>query len=296
MSRTNQITLWLITLIFSLLTAACATAASQNQTTYAQEAIGAQVGDLQTTTLSSATSNDRSAAAAALLASIVRLEIHGAGISHGTVMNGRFLVTHNHFPFDMTAISPSYPADFSAFSLYRTDGSPLIDKSPLTNLNVVIAEAEMLVLDFGTFGDQGFFDFLGIPSAQFSEAAGLTAGMEVAQLNWNEETAWIEWVTVRMVDKQNGIPALILDSALTAGASGGGLFWNGWHIGNNWSNNVVKDEATGEVVDTYSVAAPNSDFFRSPVLVQATSTADLETEFPATAEEMEEVVFERGGG
>lgn len=265
MSRKNQQLFWITVLALSLLTIACRpTHAVVSQQPISQEVISAPAAAPQPAAATEA-SVDRSAEAQQILASTVRLEIHGAGISHGTVLNGRYLVTHNHFPFDMTGISDTYPADFNAFSLYRSDGSPLIDTSRLTNLTVVLAEKEMLVLDFGTFGDQGFFDFLGIPSAEFRTGAGLAAGMEVAQLNWNETTAWIEWVLVRSVTNIDGVPVLVLENTLTAGASGGGIFWSGRHVGNNWSTSIVVD-GNDQVIDAYSVSALNIDFARTALL------------------------------
>ncbi|MDJ0756587.1 MAG: hypothetical protein QNJ45_23840 [Ardenticatenaceae bacterium] len=199
-------------------------------------------------------SETQAKAAAALLASTVRLEIDGAGISHGTVMNGRYLVTHNHFSSNMTA----YPAEGRVFSLYRTDGRPLINHSPLTKIAVVAEDQKMLVLDFGEFEGQGYFDLLGVPSAAFDTSTQLAAGAEVAQLNWDGYVAHIDWIIVREVREERGVAILVLDNALQPGASGGGIFYGGRHIANNWSTNHIEEVFSGEVVDAYSVAMLNS--------------------------------------
>jgi hypothetical protein len=53
-------------------------------------------------------------------------------------------------------------------------------------------------------------------------------------------------------------PRLEVNSFVHFGSSGGGTFWNGQHIGNNWARNIEEDPDTGEITRRYSVVALNS--------------------------------------
>ncbi len=45
---------------------------------------------------------------------------------------------------------------------------------------------------------------------------------------------------------------------ISPGSSGGGVFWNGYHIGNNWSNSQQNDISNGKLLRAYSTVALNS--------------------------------------
>ncbi|MDJ0752141.1 MAG: hypothetical protein QNJ45_01380 [Ardenticatenaceae bacterium] len=256
----KKLSFWFVTIALLMITVGCGSQKNSREamTRSRQEVI--QINSNESALSVQAVPEDRSAEEDALLATAVRLHIHGAGVSHGTVMAGRYLVTHNHFPFDLSQITTNPTEQFKSFSLYRADGRPLIDHSPLTNIVVISEKAETLVLDFGKFGDQGFFDFLGVPSAQFAHDKKITAGFEVAQLNWNGQQAYIIWVKVREVLLLDGVPTIVLESTLAEGASGGGIFLNGQHVANNWS--TVTIEESGQVIDIYSRAARNDGNFQ----------------------------------
>ena len=87
--------------------------------------------------------------------------------------------------------------------------------------------------------------------------------MEVAQINWDGATTWVEWVHIERITAAQDVTQIILSSSVRKGASGGGVFWNGQHIGNNWTTNEVRNSVNGEVIDTYSVAAVNAEMLFS---------------------------------
>jgi hypothetical protein len=106
--------------------------------------------------------------------------------------------------------------------------------------------------------------------------------MEVAQIDWDGATAHVEWVVIEDVVMNDGTPRLELANAVMRGASGGGVFWNGYHIANNWSQATTYDANSGAVTRQYSVAALNS-------------TAVVEAE-SATADEVAESVDDGSTG
>jgi hypothetical protein len=178
-------------------------------------------------------------------------------ISHGTVKEGRYLVTHNHAE---VLQSDARYKQFNRVSVFTSDGIPIWPKGPVDTLEVVVEDDETLVLDFGKCGDQGLFARWGISSAEFSawDSVSLQPGTEVAQVVWNGSQAYVDWVTIDDVITERGTPRLELDSLVTSGASGGGVFWNGYHIANNWYLAMAYADDRGAIPRQYSVAALNS--------------------------------------
>jgi NADH:ubiquinone oxidoreductase subunit B-like Fe-S oxidoreductase len=82
--------------------------------------------------------------------------------------------------------------------------------------------------------------------------------MHVAQVDWDGERAHIDWVVVDKIITQEGTPRLILSNGVLNGASGGGIFWNGYHIANNWSL-IEMVGADGTVLGQVTTAALNSE-------------------------------------
>lgn len=205
-----------------------------------------------------------------ILASVVRLEVRGpnvnddgrwaGGIGHGTIMDGRYLVTHNHFSIPLSMLKNVKKAGAAAVSMYKANGERIMLEAPPTVFTVVVEDPETLVLDFGTNdAGQGFFEMLGMPSAKFRarQDLQLQPGMEVAQIDWDGTTAHVDWVRVNDFSTEDGTPTLELDNFVARGASGGGVFWQGYHVANNWATVTVLDEA-GSVVRQYSRTALNS--------------------------------------
>ncbi len=208
-----------------------------------------------------------------LLESVVRLEVRSldeggrwvAEISYGTVMGGRYLVTHNHFNVRLSLLEEAVAGVAASASLYRADGERIWPSGEPIDFEVVAEDSETLVLDFGATGPgQGFFDRLGLCSASFQthEAFRLRPGTEVAKLDWSDGEAYLEWVRVEAVRIESGTATLVLSGDSQPGSSGGGVFWQGHHIANNWTTVEVIDDS-GLLVRRYSEAALNTGMIRS---------------------------------
>lgn len=195
-----------------------------------------------------------------ILAATVRLEFHGpaGGIGHGTIIGGRYLLTHNHYPVTAAALNNGGEGLVTAVSVFRANGDIVLLKAPLAYFKVIREEPEMLLLDFQAYGGVGFFDSLGVPSIAWQDGnAPLPAvGSEVAQVNWDGSTARVDWVRVTASHDDGGVARIELDNFVEQGASGGGVFYNGVHIANNWTRQTDRLES-GAIVRQYSVAALN---------------------------------------
>jgi hypothetical protein len=201
-----------------------------------------------------------------ILDSTVRIQMHSwtgaAGqsaltpgrVSHATIKDGRYLVTHNHFQHPLQATAQS---DYVAISLYRVDGDPILQHAPLSAFTVVAEDATTLVLEFSDGSGRGLFESLGLPSARFAhwQKLDLAPGMEVAQVLWNGRNTSVQWTSIDNVIVE-GTPRLELHSTLGTGSSGGGVFWQGYHIGNNLSRTRVRGPQQ-EIIRLYSTVALN---------------------------------------
>ncbi len=197
-----------------------------------------------------------------ILASTVRLELHGisGGIGHGTVIGGRYLITHNHYPATGAILRNGGEGMVTAVSVLKANGDVILLNAPLSYFTVLVEEPEMLVLDFQAYSGVGFFDSLGVPSAELRGAADPLPrpGNEVAQVDWDGTAARVIWARVTVIQPEGGLQSIELDTYVQQGASGGGIFYNGVHIANNWSRNIDRLADTGEIVRQYSVAALNT--------------------------------------
>jgi hypothetical protein len=197
-----------------------------------------------------------------ILASTVRIEFHGpgGGIGHATVVGGRYLITHNHYPVSGEALSRGGDGLVTAVSVFKANGDIILLKAPPVYFTVVAMASEALVLDFQAYSGVGFFESLGVPSADTRtwDTMGVQPGGEVAQIDWNGSTAHVTWARVTAVYNEGGAPYVELDTFVEQGASGGGVFYNGYHIANNWSRNTDHQADTGAVLRQYSLAALNT--------------------------------------
>lgn len=205
-----------------------------------------------------------------ILATVVRLEVlvpslddsnllTGGG-GHGTIKDGRFIVVHNHFSIDLSVFADETQKDLASLNLYAANGYMLLRDARPPLFEIVVEDQETLVLDFGTNDKgEGFFDWFRVPSAPFKniQEIMIQPGSEVAQVNWDGQITYIDWVKVQEVITIDGIPRLILANPINNGSSGGGVFWNGTHIANNWMRVEIIDEG-GAVIYQYSIAAINS--------------------------------------
>lgn len=182
-------------------------------------------------------------------------DIH-ATLGHGTVMAGRYLVTHNHFSVPLSILQlQEDTGSYAVVYIYSSQGE-LLNKGPLTNFELAQNDVETLVF---VHKQEGFFEELGFASAEFAAwpSLGLEPGMEVAQVDWDGLTARVDWVEVQSVILEDGAPRIVLDDSVLSGASGGGIFWKGSHVANNWRLEERID-ATGTVVEAVTAAALNS--------------------------------------
>jgi hypothetical protein len=206
-----------------------------------------------------------------LLAVTVRIEMHAqynlqgntytkAHPSHATIMAGRYLVTHNHFKFSLTETASGDEEGYIAISLRRADGTLILDHASLDAFTIVHADAQTLVLEFLNSQGGGLFSALGLPSANFVDwqDANLQSGIELAQIDWNGESAHVDWVQIDVLQLDDSVPQLQVNNFARFGCSGGGIFWNGQHIGNNWARNIEENTATDEITRRYSMIALNS--------------------------------------
>lgn len=197
-----------------------------------------------------------------ILASTVRLVLHGpgGGVGHATVIGGRYLVTHNHFPVSGEALSHGGEGLVTTVSVFRANDDIVLLNAPLTLFSVTYIAPEALVLDFHEYNGDGFFKKAGIQSVKPGRwsSLNLRPGTEVAQVDGDLNATRLVWTKVTAVSMTEPTPYLELDSFVEHGASGGGVFYNGVHIANNWSRNTDFVAATGEVVRQYSLAALNS--------------------------------------
>lgn len=179
-------------------------------------------------------------------------------VGHATVVGGRFLVTHNHFA---QSSGESYSSQLLTLSAYRADGSLAIHQAPSHTFQVFSAGPQTLVFDFGQYDGQGALDYMGIASARLGawDELGLRPGMEVAQVNWDGQKTHVDWVRVSTVGLENGASVLQLDNYVEPGASGGGVFFAGYHIGNNWFRNIDRHFITGKILRLWTVAALNDN-------------------------------------
>jgi hypothetical protein len=205
-----------------------------------------------------------------ILDSVVRLEVRGpslenpkilaGGGGHGTIKDGRYIVVHNHFMVDLSIFSDREYSEVASLNLYSANGNLLLRDARPPLFEVVVADQETLVLDFGTNErSEGFFEWYRIPSAPFKSRHETTIGpgTEVAQVNWDGKRTFISWVEVAEVITNDGVPRLVLANPINDGSSGDGVFWNGTHIANNWMAVGHIDDGGNETYQ-YSIAALNS--------------------------------------
>ena len=208
---------------------------------------------------------------ASILAVTVRIEMHAqydlqgytntkTHPSHATIMAGRYLVTHNHFKFLLTEQAANGEEGYIAISLYRADGNLILDRASLDSFSIVHADAQILVLEFLNLQGNGLFSSLGLPSANFVDwqDANLQAGVELAQIDWDGERAHVDWTPIEVLQLADAVPQLQMDNFARFGCSGGGVFLNGQHIGNNWARNIEENPATDQVSRRYSIIALNT--------------------------------------
>ena len=221
-----------------------------------------------------------------ILATTVRIKMHGwiesedGGepiaitriMGHATIKDGRYLVTHNHLGAALAAFEGGA---VTGVSLYKVNGETILPEAPLTAFTVAAADAQTRLLEFEDDEGNGLFATLGLPSAEFKawDSLSLQPGMEVAQINWDSSTVWVQWVKIEAIITENGSPKLQLGSVIRSGSSGGGVFWNGYHIANNWSRTLVRGNESGEILRKFSTVALNAPAVLTAVTPEVAAAA-----------------------
>lgn len=206
-----------------------------------------------------------------ILASTVRLVFHrwvenedgrtytfvNGATAHATLKAGGYLVTHNHLNIMRT---DRKDGERITISVLDASGELILSGAPVEAIRIAAEDPETLVLDLGGCLDGEYDDMLELPSAKFKSwySLPIQPGMEVAQVNWDGATTYVDWVVIEDVIEDGGTPRLELSNIVGSGASGGGVYWNGYHIANTWSQVTVLDENGGSVARQYSVAALDS--------------------------------------
>jgi len=189
-------------------------------------------------------------------------EIKGT-ISHATVIDGRYLLTHNHFgiPLSQIQIYNRYAQNsFTGVSVYKLDGSAVLDQVSLDSFTVVSEQGETVLLDFGTTAGEGVFTQAGLGSATAAAAGSkqLAPGMEVALIDWDGQGhTRVVWAEIETIYEDKGLSLMRVDHFIELGASGGGVFLDSQHIGNNWARVTESTLRTGQVIQQDTRVALN---------------------------------------
>ena len=178
---------------------------------------------------------------------------------HGTVVNGRFLITHNHHTIPLSLSETGVDPDiYSRLFVFDTAGE-LVNILPLTDFQIALREPQTLLLAYdGEKSDTPFgTDGLSVAQVQEGTAVPFEPGSQIAQIDWDGSSSQVVWTEVTAVYPQHNPPCLELANQPQFGASGGGVFWQGRHVGNTWLKGS-RTTATSGVTCQYSKAALNS--------------------------------------
>lgn len=169
-------------------------------------------------------------------------------------------MTHNHFRLELQELlADDFNGALATITLYTADGN-LLWRGSLTTALVVYDDSETLLIEFLDKDGHGLFDYLGVPSADFVTAGKqqISPGAKVAQVNWDNDQAFVQWTEVEAALTNDGTPVVELTGCLVPGSSGGGVFLKGEHIANNWSRSAGCVEGSNDESLFYSKAALNS--------------------------------------
>lgn len=186
--------------------------------------------------------------------------------SHATVKEGRYLVTHNHYDETLfSLLQHGDPDNLVTIDIFSASGG-ILWRVPGQSVSVHLVERETVVLDFGETQGIGLFTALGLSSAEFmaQPSMRLQPGMEVAQVDWDGTSSHINWVTIEAVTNESIIPNVKLSDCIRSGASGGGVFWQGYHIGNNLSRSFKCNPDLDSGTAYHSKVVLNSELIAAP--------------------------------
>jgi len=180
--------------------------------------------------------------------------VQATGNGHGTIQDGRYLVTHNHYGIPLEALESGLAYAYGAVSFYTASGEKLAIDISQNSFTVLEGGQETLIFDFGVTDGIGVLAANGLPSAQFKSwnEIAMQPGTEVAQVDWDGVTSRVDWVEIEEIIIDDGLPRLVLSGGLTPGSSGGGVYWNGYHIANNWKY-VETFDGQGDTLELVSI-------------------------------------------
>jgi hypothetical protein len=178
---------------------------------------------------------------------------------HGTVVNGRYLITHNHHTIPLSLSESGFDPDIYTRLLVFNSGGNLVNILPLTDFQIALREPQMLLLVYVSQKEAQPFGTDGLAVAQLRAwtTLPLEPGSEVAQINWDGSRTTVKWAEITAVHDQQNPPCLEMANHIRPGASGGAIFWQGYHIANSWLNGTKTNSAGGQTCP-YSKAALNS--------------------------------------
>ena len=208
-----------------------------------------------------------------ILASTVRIEMSGwhwvgghqlslnnGAKSHATVIGNRYLVTHNHYGYSLNEEATVTQEGYTSISLRKMDGEVILEKASLSVIHIAYENDEILVLGIVNEVGNNLLSDQGLVSAKVIDwtSANLKEGMEVAHIDWNGEIAHIDWAQVEEVVIVGQTAQIQVGYYALKGSSGGGAYWDGYHIGNVWAHILKKDSETEQVTRLYTLIALNT--------------------------------------
>jgi hypothetical protein len=189
-----------------------------------------------------------------------------SGMGHATIKDGRYLVTHNHYEQTLTAmLLQGDPENLITVNVFDANGE-MIFQLPGQALSVSVLDHETVIFDLGEKDGSGFFDAHGLPSAKFvaQPSVSLEPGMQVAQIDWDGNSSHVDWVSIATATTKSGTPIVQVSNCVMKGASGGGVYWQGQHIGNNWSRSPKCDQGLAVESLSHTSVALNSQLVKAP--------------------------------
>lgn len=179
-------------------------------------------------------------------------------LAHATVKGGCCLVTHNHFDIPLPLGTGAHKAGpYTDITITDWRGKRVF-RAPLADFIVVYKGEEVLVLALAEEQNSCWLEDLGFQSAHFSlpKQIDLQSGMKVAQVDWDGRCTRIDWTVANDFAETEHSRVLKLEDPIRLGASGGGIFYNGSHIANNWMLTRGLDN-DGKTIFEHSFAISN---------------------------------------
>ena len=185
-----------------------------------------------------------------------------SSVAHATVKDGCCLVSHNHFGIPLSLGHGTEKAGvYTDLTITDWRGQKVF-AAPLTDFTVMYSSEEVLVLALAEEQNSYWLEDLGFQSAHFSlpKQIDLQSGMKVAQVDWDGRCTRIDWTVVDDIAEFGRSRILKMDDPIRLGASGGGIFYNGSHIANNWMLTLGLGD-DGNIVYEHSSAILNDREF-----------------------------------